>query len=156
MVTRNSLLATITIVLPELFYTGCSFCRLIRLPEYWQTLVSSGKPDQWVSHCYAIECDRSFCCALFCLFMTHVSRCPISLRAERPIHTSANAECVNKDQACTVYYRSPVNEPNKHIRALNCLKTEFIPGFMTVTSGEVGQYDYLTAFLFWGQCSCFN
>jgi hypothetical protein len=53
---------------------------------------------------------------------------------------------VNKDQASTVYYRSAVKQWNKHLRALNCLKTEFIPGFVAVTNGEMGQYDYLTAF----------
>jgi hypothetical protein len=39
-----------------------------------------------VSQCYAFECDRSFYCALFCVFMTHVS-CAISLRAEHPLES---------------------------------------------------------------------
>jgi hypothetical protein len=59
-------------------YRGCSFCRLIRRPEhligrYWylQTNRSSfirWSSAQWVGQCYAIECDRSFYCALFCVF----------------------------------------------------------------------------------------
>jgi hypothetical protein len=32
-----------------------------------------------------IECYRSFYCALFCVFMTRVSQCPISLRSEHPM-----------------------------------------------------------------------
>jgi hypothetical protein len=43
-------------------------------------------PDQRVSQFYA-ECPRSFCCALVCVFMTRVSKCPISLRSEHPIST---------------------------------------------------------------------
>jgi hypothetical protein len=31
------------------------------------------------------ECDRSFYCALFCVFMTRVSQCRISLLSEHPI-----------------------------------------------------------------------
>jgi hypothetical protein len=42
-------------------------------------------PDQWASQCSAIECDRSFYCALFCAFATRLSKCPIGLRAEHPI-----------------------------------------------------------------------
>jgi hypothetical protein len=41
--------------------------------------------EQWVSLCYAIESDRSFSCALFCVFMTRVGQCPISLLAEHPL-----------------------------------------------------------------------
>jgi hypothetical protein len=74
---------------------GCSFCRLIRrrehlisrhwcLPANWRLFIR-WSPDQWVSQCYAIECDRNFCCALFCVFMTRVSQCPISLRAKHPL-----------------------------------------------------------------------
>jgi hypothetical protein len=36
------------------------------------TGISWRSPDQCVSQCYAIECDRSFYCALFCAFMTRV------------------------------------------------------------------------------------
>jgi hypothetical protein len=42
-------------------------------------------PEQWVSPCYAIKCDRSFYCALFCVVMTCVSPYPISLCSEHPI-----------------------------------------------------------------------
>jgi hypothetical protein len=35
-----------------------------------------------ISGSHAIECDRSFYFALFCVLMTPVSQCPISLRAE--------------------------------------------------------------------------
>jgi hypothetical protein len=74
---------------------GCSFCRPIRCPEHvigrhwylpadWKSFIRS---DQWVSQCYAIECDISFCCALLCVFMTRVSQCPISLRAEHTLYT---------------------------------------------------------------------
>jgi hypothetical protein len=66
-------------------------CRLIRRPEHligrhWylpenRSSFISWSPDQWVSQCYAIECDISFCCALFCVFMTRVRQCPISLLA---------------------------------------------------------------------------
>jgi hypothetical protein len=56
----------------------CSFCRLTRclqhligrhwyLPVNWRPFIR-WPPDQWVSQCYAIECDRSFYCALFCVF----------------------------------------------------------------------------------------
>jgi hypothetical protein len=81
---------------------GCSFCRLIRRPEHlvgrhWYILANWRSyiwwsPDQWVSPCYAIECDRSFYCALFCVFMTRVSQCPISLRAEHPIYRTCSAQ----------------------------------------------------------------
>jgi hypothetical protein len=78
-------------------YVGCSFCRLMRRPEHligrhwylpanWRSFIR-WPPNQWVSQCYVIECDRSFYCALFCVFMTRVSHCPISLRAEHPIHS---------------------------------------------------------------------
>jgi hypothetical protein len=73
----------------------CSFWRLIRRPEHligrrWYLPANCRSfirwlPDQWVSQCYAIEYDRSFYCALFCVFMTRVSQCPISLRAEHSI-----------------------------------------------------------------------
>jgi hypothetical protein len=70
----------------------CSLCGIIRRPEHlsgrhrslpanWRSFVQ-WSPDQWVSQCYAIECDRIFYCALFCVFMTRVSRCPFSLCAE--------------------------------------------------------------------------
>jgi hypothetical protein len=73
----------------------CSFFRLIRRPEHligrhcylpanWRSFIW-WSPDQCVSHCYAIVCDRNFYCALFCVFMTHVSKCSISLRAEHPL-----------------------------------------------------------------------
>jgi protein-S-isoprenylcysteine O-methyltransferase Ste14 len=73
-----------------------SFCRLIRHPEYligrhwylpvnWKSFIRWSS-DLWVSHCYAIGCDRSFCCALFCVFMTRVSQCPLSLRSEQSLY----------------------------------------------------------------------
>jgi hypothetical protein len=76
-------------------YIECSLCRLIRRPEHpigrhwylpanWRSLIRCS-PDQWVSQCYAIERYRSFYCALFCVFMTRVSQCPISLRSEHPV-----------------------------------------------------------------------
>jgi hypothetical protein len=69
----------------------CSLCRLIERPEHlisrhwyllanWRSFIPSS-PEQWVSPCYAIECDRSFYCTLFCVFMTRVSQCPISLHS---------------------------------------------------------------------------
>jgi hypothetical protein len=55
----------------------CSFCRLIKTSRasYRQTLISPANwrsfirwsPDKLVSQCYAIEYDRSFYCALFCV-----------------------------------------------------------------------------------------
>jgi hypothetical protein len=74
----------------------CSLCGLIRhpkhligkhwyLPANWRSFIRWSH-DQWVSQCYAIECDRSFYCALFCIFMTHVSQCPSRLSAEQPIY----------------------------------------------------------------------
>jgi hypothetical protein len=64
-------------------YIQCSLCRLIRhrehligrrwyLPANWRSFIR-WSPDLWVSQCYSIECDRSFYCALFCVFMTRVS-----------------------------------------------------------------------------------
>jgi hypothetical protein len=63
-----------TPVAPTAWTIGCSFCRLIRCPEHpidrhwylpanWRSFIL-WLPDQWVSKCYAIECDRSFCCVL--------------------------------------------------------------------------------------------
>jgi hypothetical protein len=77
-------------------YIGCSFCRLVRrsecvigrhcyLPANWRSFIRWSR-DQWDSQCYAVECDISFYCALFCVFMTVVSQCPISLRAEHPLY----------------------------------------------------------------------
>jgi hypothetical protein len=56
----------------------CSLCRLIRrsehligrhwyLPANWRSFIR-WSPEQWVSQCYAIECYRSFCCVLLCLY----------------------------------------------------------------------------------------
>jgi hypothetical protein len=70
----------------------CSLCKLIRCPEHligrhW-CLPADGRsfiwwsPEQWVSPCYSIECDRSFYCGLFCVFITHVIQCSISLCSE--------------------------------------------------------------------------
>jgi hypothetical protein len=56
------------------------------LPANWRSFIRWSR-DQWASHCYDFECDRSFYCALFCVFMTRVSQCPISLRAEHPMHS---------------------------------------------------------------------
>jgi hypothetical protein len=51
-------------------YIGRSFCRFIRRPEHlpanWRSFIR-WSPDQWLSQCYANECGRSFCCALFCV-----------------------------------------------------------------------------------------
>jgi hypothetical protein len=74
---------------------GSLFRRHIRRPEHligrhwylpanWRSFIR-WSPDQSVSQCYAIDCGRSFYCALFCVFMTRVSQCPISLRAEHPL-----------------------------------------------------------------------
>jgi hypothetical protein len=74
---------------------GCSLCRLIRcsecltgrhwyLPENWGSFIP-WSPDQWISQCYANEYDSSFYCALFCVFVTRVNQCPISLRVEHPV-----------------------------------------------------------------------
>jgi hypothetical protein len=76
-------------------YIECSLCRLIRRPEHligrhwylpvnWRSFIR-WSPDQWVSQCYGVECYRSFYCALFCVFMTRVSQCSISLRSEHPV-----------------------------------------------------------------------
>jgi hypothetical protein len=78
-----------------LWNTECSLYRIIRrpehligrhwhLPENWRPFIQWSS-DQLVSQCYAIECYRSFYCALFCVFMTRVSQCPITLRSEHPI-----------------------------------------------------------------------
>jgi hypothetical protein len=74
----------------------CSLCRLIGrtehligrhwyLPANWRSFFRWSS-EQWVSQCYATECDRSFYCALFCVFMTRVSQCPTSQRAEHPLY----------------------------------------------------------------------
>jgi hypothetical protein len=76
-------------------YIVYSLCGLIRRPEHliaghwylpanWSLLIL-WSPDQLVSQCYVIECDRRFYCALFCVFTPRVSQCPISLRAEHSI-----------------------------------------------------------------------
>jgi hypothetical protein len=83
-----------------LIYIECYFCRLIRRPEHlmgrhwclpanWRPFFR-WSPDQWVSQCYVIEFDRSFYCALFCVFITRVSQCPIRLRSENTLHTLPN------------------------------------------------------------------
>jgi hypothetical protein len=58
------------------FHTGCSFYRIITSPEHlisWKTERHSfGDHLFSVSPCYAIECDRSFFCSLFCVCMTRV------------------------------------------------------------------------------------
>jgi hypothetical protein len=51
-----------------------------------QPLKQMTTTDHWVIQCYAIECNRSFYYALFCIFMTRVSQCSISLRTEHPIY----------------------------------------------------------------------
>jgi hypothetical protein len=71
---------------------GCLFCGLLILPEHligthWY-LPAKWSSEQQVSPCYDIECDRSFHCALFCIFTTRVSQCPTSLRAEHPLYCS--------------------------------------------------------------------
>jgi hypothetical protein len=45
----------------------------------WRSLIR-WSPEHWVSHCYAIECDRNFYCSLFCVFMTCVSQCLNNIR----------------------------------------------------------------------------
>jgi hypothetical protein len=71
--------------------TECSFCRLVRCPEHlngkrwylpanWRSFIW-WSCDQWVSPCYAIECDRNFYWTLFCVFMSRVIECWISLRS---------------------------------------------------------------------------
>jgi hypothetical protein len=81
------------------YYIGCLFCMLIRRLELiigrhcylltnWRSCIRWSS-DQWVSRCYAIMCDRSFYCALFCVFMTRVSQCPISLCPKHPIYTGS-------------------------------------------------------------------
>jgi hypothetical protein len=64
----------------------CSLCRLIRRPEHLigrQCGISRHTDHSFGDH--LIECYRSFYCALFCVFMTRVSQCPISLRSEHLI-----------------------------------------------------------------------
>jgi hypothetical protein len=63
--------------------------------SYRQTLwylPANWSPDQWASQCYAIECDRSFYCALFCVFMPRMSQCPISLRCHEDIWGSGGID----------------------------------------------------------------
>jgi hypothetical protein len=102
-------------------YIGCSFFRIIRCPHHlinrhWylpgnRRSLIWWSPDQWVSQCYAIEYDRRFYCALFCVFMTRVSQCPISLRAGHQIQAYSllrNALLANRflvmDCSVTVLY----------------------------------------------------
>jgi hypothetical protein len=84
-------------VIHTCIHIECSLCRLIKRPEHligrhwylpanWRSFIR-WSPDQWVSQCYAIECYRSFYCALSCVFMTRVSQCPINLRSEHPVHS---------------------------------------------------------------------
>jgi hypothetical protein len=75
------------------------------LPAKWRSFIR-WTPDQWVSQCYAIECDKSFYCALLCVFMTRVSQCPISLRAEQPIYM-----CVCAIQSSIEFRRLFVDAP---------------------------------------------
>jgi hypothetical protein len=92
--TEVEYLGAVSILIPfPLFnYIQCSLCRLIRHPEHlfgrhwylpanWRSFIR-WSPDQCVSQCYAIRCDRSFYFALFCVFMTCVSQCPVSLHPE--------------------------------------------------------------------------
>jgi hypothetical protein len=57
----------------------CSFADLLDVQNILSadTVVSHGKLK--VSQCYAFECDRSFYCALFCVFMTRVKSMPTQL-----------------------------------------------------------------------------
>jgi hypothetical protein len=77
------------------FYIECSLCRLIRrpligrhwyLPANWRWFIQ-WSPEQWVSPCYAIECGRSFYCALFRVFITRVSQCPIRYEYDNMSHS---------------------------------------------------------------------
>jgi hypothetical protein len=70
----------------QAYYTSRTSYRqtLWYLPPNWRSFIR-WSPDQWVSHCYVIECYRSFYCALFCVFMTRMSSCSISLRSEQPV-----------------------------------------------------------------------
>jgi hypothetical protein len=65
------------------------------------TVVSPGKLKviQWVSQCYAIKCY------MFSVFLTRVSRCPISLRSEHPIFL-ISIEYQNKSPGCIILYFS--------------------------------------------------
>jgi hypothetical protein len=72
------------------YYIECSLCRLIRRPEHTigRHWLSPGKLKvthsviTWsVSQCYTNKSYISFYCALFCVFMTRVSHCPISLHS---------------------------------------------------------------------------
>jgi hypothetical protein len=98
-------------------YIRCSFCRLIRhsehligrhwyLPANWRSFIR-WSPDQWVSQCCAIECDRSFYCALFCVFMTPVSQCPVCLHAENPLYLMLNKETVAVCCCCNFHEQVP-------------------------------------------------
>jgi hypothetical protein len=84
--------------------TGCSSCMLIRRPEHvigrhwyfpanWRSFIR-WSTNQWVSHCYATECYKSFYCPLFCVFMTRVGQCPISLRPEHPVHYNLHKSAI--------------------------------------------------------------
>jgi hypothetical protein len=74
------------------------------LSENWRSFIR-WTPHQWVSQCYAIECYGSFYCALFCVFMTSVSQCPISLRSEHPVSIYLSI-CLIYLLICTPVYPS--------------------------------------------------
>jgi hypothetical protein len=96
--------------------TGCSFCRLIRGPEHLigrhcgisrKTEGHSFRwsPDLWVCQPYAIECDRSFYCALFCVSMIRVSQCPISLRSGHPVHSVNSCPTTRTQRRSSLVYQ---------------------------------------------------
>jgi hypothetical protein len=99
---------------------GCSFCRIIRRPEHlidrhwylpatWRSFIR-WSPDEQVSHCYAIECYRSFYFVLFCVFVTRVSQCPISLRAEQLLQVFISLACTSKFCSTKSHTFSPTEE----------------------------------------------
>jgi hypothetical protein len=62
------------------------------LPVNWRSFIRL-TPDQWVSHCYAIERDRSFYCALFCvLWLVRVNVQSVCALNTRYIHTEQLAK----------------------------------------------------------------
>jgi predicted GNAT family acetyltransferase len=76
-------------------YTGCSFCRLIRRPELLigrHTVISRQTEghsfgDHMISESVNVTSSSVFYCAMFCVFMTRVRQCLISLRTEYPLVT---------------------------------------------------------------------
>jgi hypothetical protein len=131
-------------------YIGCSFCGLIRRPEHlidrhwylpanWRSFIQ-WSPDHWVSQCYASECDRRFYFTLFCVFITRVSQCPISLPAEHPIyifcHMTTDVFWIGDSIYCILWY-SVWLRFTAHYYTHYCPVTFFLPllgsGFQRLT-----------------------